>query len=164
MNAPEPAPNPQPAPRVRVPPFRRAVQAGVLLLTFFLIFRVLGAEPYQVPTGSMWPALAGHHRATDCPRCGYRVVVGRPRGEKVSSPALDRFYPGATCPNCGQDRLGLAEVPDCPGDHLLVNKHVFDLRRPRRWEMAVFRSPAEPGKAFVKRVVGLPGEEIRIFG
>src|SRR4029077_9095315 len=53
---------------------------------------------------------------------------------------------------------------ECPGDHLLVNKSVFELRRPRRWEMAVFRCPAEPGKAFVKRVVGLPGEEIRIRG
>jgi signal peptidase I len=53
-------------------------------------------------------------------------------------------------------------VPESPGDHVLVNKSVFDLRRPRRWEMVVFRCPSEAGKAFVKRILGLPGERLRI--
>src|SRR5262249_224916 len=47
-------------------------------------------------------------------------------------------------------------------DQLLVNKTLFDLRGPRRWEMAVFRCPAEPARAFVKRVVGLPGETVQV--
>src|SRR5262249_5822355 len=54
------------------------------------------------------------------------------------------------------------DLPVCPGDQLLVCKCAFDGRTPRRWEVAVFRTPAEPGKVFVKRVVGLPGETIQI--
>jgi signal peptidase I len=149
---------------MRCSPPRRLVQAAVLILFFLLLFRVIGVEPYQVPTGSMWPALAGNHRATNCPRCGYRVMVGRHRGEKDSSRDGDHFYRGAVCPNCGCNELGLDRVPECPGDHLLVNKSVFDFRRPRRWEMAVFRCPADPAKAFVKRIVGLPGETVQIKG
>src|SRR5262249_25315235 len=60
--------------------------------------------------------------------------------------------------------LDLDGVPVCGGDHVLVNKNVFDWRRPRRWEMAVFRCPVEPDRAFVKRVVGLPGESVQIRG
>src|SRR5262249_47060537 len=73
-----------------------------------------------------------------------------------------RLYRAAFCPNCGCTNLGMERVPETPGDHVLVNKNVFDFRRPRRWEMVVFRCPCDPGKAFVKRVVGLPGEKLRI--
>jgi signal peptidase I len=154
----------EPAPPKRPSPLRQLIQGAVFLLIFLLLFRVLGAEPYQVPTGSMWPTLAGHHRAIDCPRCGYRVVVGRHRTEKDNAPDDDRFYRAAVCPNCRYSELGLDHVPECPGDQLLVNKSVFDLRRPRRWETVVFYPPAEPGKAFVKRVVGLPGETVQLSG
>jgi signal peptidase I len=140
------------------------VQSAVLILIFLLLFRIFGAEPYQVPTGSMWPALAGNHRACDCPRCGYRVLVGRHRADKGRGRDGDHYYRAAFCPNCGCTNLDLDHVPECPGDHLLVNKNVFDLRRPRRWEMVVFRCPADPGRAFVKRVVGLPGERLQIRG
>ncbi len=155
-------PKQPPPPKPRCCPWRQSVQACVLVLIFLLLFRTFGAEPYQVPTGSMWPALAGNHRAVDCPRCGYRVVVGRHRAEAGTEGENQRYYRAAVCPNCGYRDLGLDRVPDCPGDHLLVNKNIFALRRPRRWEMAVFRCPAEPGKAFVKRVIGLPGEQVRI--
>jgi signal peptidase I len=51
-------------------------------------------------------------------------------------------------------------VPESAGDHLLVNKHVFALRRPRRWEMIVFNLF---GKSFIKRLIGLPGEWLEIL-
>lgn len=65
------------------------------------------------------------------------------------------------------------------GDHLLVNKFVFSpensfLRRllpsrdPRRGDVVVFKfapsdEQGEPGEHFVKRVIGIPGDRIRIF-
>jgi signal peptidase I len=143
---------------------RQLVQTIILLLVFLLVFRTVGAEPYQVPTGSMWPALAGNHRVLECPRCGYRIVVGRHRSDHGDPHANAKLYAAAACPNCGRTDLDIHRVPECPGDHLLVSKSVFDLRRPRRWEIAVFRCPADPSKAFVKRVVGLPGEKVRIRG
>src|SRR5262249_37164142 len=50
------------------------------------------------------------------------------------------------------------------GDRVLVQKFLYDVRRPRRWEVAVFHFPGEPSQAYVKRVAGLPGESIRIAG
>jgi signal peptidase I len=82
------------------------------------------------------------------------VVVGQ------REPAAQRG--SEFCPNCGSFDLGLDRVPVTVGDQLLVNKNVFDWRRPRRWEMVVFRCPAEPDRAFVKRVVALPGETVQI--
>jgi signal peptidase I len=46
----------------------------------------------------------------------------------------------------------------------LVQKFLYDFRRPKRWEVAVFHFPEEPTQAYVKRVVGLPGNAIRITG
>jgi signal peptidase I len=135
---------------------RRLLEIGVLVLTGLLLFRAVVAEPYSVPTGSMAPALLGNHKAIPCPHCGYPVTVGVGESTQVS--------PGApACPNCG-NYLDLDGVPVCSGDHVLVNKNAFDWRRPRRWEMAVFRCPVEPDRAFVKRVVGLPGESVQVRG
>ena len=47
---------------------------------------------------------------------------------------------------------------------MLVEKFLYEFRRPKRWEVAVFHFPGEPSQAYVKRVVGLPGESIRISG
>jgi signal peptidase I len=66
------------------------------------------------------------------------------------------------------------------GDHLLVNKFVFayhsgwlarllPYREVHRDDIIVFKFPAsseeqsEPGEHFVKRVIGLPGDRLRIF-
>ncbi|HXG09721.1 MAG TPA: signal peptidase I [Gemmataceae bacterium] len=138
---------------------RRLIESAVLFLSVLLLIRVVGVEPYSVPTGSMAPTLMGNHWAAVCPRCGYLVRVGVPNGNG------ERHFGRhghAACPNCGCDELPLDQTLISRGDQLLVNKNVFDWRRPRRWEMAVFRCPVEPGKEFVKRVVGLPGEEVQL--
>jgi signal peptidase I len=58
------------------------------------------------------------------------------------------------------------------GDFILVNKYtyglrlpvlnskVFDLGAPQRGDVVVFRFPEDPRIPFIKRVVGLPGDEI----
>ena len=60
------------------------------------------------------------------------------------------------------------------GDHLLVNKFVFGpttgaverailpMRDIRRGDIAVFKYPDEPERDFIKRVIGLPGEQIEV--
>ena len=47
-------------------------------------------------------------------------------------------------------------------DRVLVDKAVYLLREPARWEVAVFRYPLATVHTYVKRIAGLPGEEIRI--
>ncbi|MBK5936905.1 MAG: signal peptidase I [Halorhodospira halophila] len=59
------------------------------------------------------------------------------------------------------------------GDFILVNKASYGIRlpvlrsrlfgdgEPERGEVAVFRYPVDPGQDYIKRVIGLPGDEIR---
>jgi signal peptidase I len=139
--------------------FRRFLETLLLFLCAVLLFRAICVEPYGVPTGSMAPTLLGNHKAVICPRCGYLVRVGYP-GDPADPHAVTPA--GAACPNCSCPDLGLDAAPVCPGDHVLVNKNLYDWRTPRRWEMAVFLSPVDESKVFVKRVVGLPGETVEL--
>ena len=50
-----------------------------------------------------------------------------------------------------------------PGDRILTNKMAYDFSPPERGDIAVFENPGKKGKArLVKRVVGVPGDEIQI--
>ncbi len=46
------------------------------------------------------------------------------------------------------------------GDYLLVDEISYRFRTPKRGEVLVFRYPNNPSKKFIKRVVGLPGENV----
>jgi signal peptidase I len=62
------------------------------------------------------------------------------------------------------------------GDHIFVNKFIYGLRlpftkikllnleTPKRGEAIVFIYPLDESKDFIKRVVGLPGDKIRLDG
>jgi signal peptidase I len=48
------------------------------------------------------------------------------------------------------------------GERLIVNKLIYDIRGPKRGEVIVLHAPE--GKDFIKRVIGLPGETVRVEG
>ncbi|BCS35612.1 signal peptidase I [Luteitalea sp. TBR-22] len=58
------------------------------------------------------------------------------------------------------------------GDHLVVNKFLFapagveksvlPIRQYRRGDVVVFKSPEDPERDFIKRVIGLPGETLEL--
>ena len=47
-------------------------------------------------------------------------------------------------------------------DRVLVDKLSFSMRDPKRWEIVVFKHPLENSRIMVKRLVGMPGESMRI--
>jgi signal peptidase I len=49
-------------------------------------------------------------------------------------------------------------------DRILADKLCTMLRDPRRWEVMIFRFPHDERRLYVKRIVGLPGEELTIAG
>lgn len=62
------------------------------------------------------------------------------------------------------------------GDHLFVNRFIYGpaptgfersilpRREPRRGDIVIFRSPKQPTVDLVKRLIGLPGDTVRIVG
>jgi len=60
------------------------------------------------------------------------------------------------------------------GDHILVNKiqsgidipfvnkPIVEFQEPKRGQVVVFIYPVDPSKDFIKRIIGLPGDQIRI--
>lgn len=58
--------------------------------------------------------------------------------------------------------IGQNQAPDGVGDRILVDKFANWLRDPRRWEIWVFRFPLDRSRNFIKRVVGLPGDFLKI--
>ena len=49
-----------------------------------------------------------------------------------------------------------------PGDRVLVNRAVYHLREPERGDVIVFQYPRDPDVVFIKRVVGVPGDVLRV--
>lgn len=154
----------------------------VLLALAVVVFRTFVLEGYMISTGSMAPTLLGYHRHVECPACRFVFAVGAAPDGAAGMSDVQLAHAGgpdaavaasaeisATCPNCGQAALSAEQLPVTEGDQLLVHKDAFAWRRlfgrhgPRRWEVAVFRNPQEATVAYVKRVVGLPGERIELI-
>lgn len=58
--------------------------------------------------------------------------------------------------------LGDDEPSGRSGDRILVDKFAYLFSDPERWDVIVFRYPLDQSRNFIKRVVALPGELLRI--
>jgi len=47
-------------------------------------------------------------------------------------------------------------------EYLIIDEINYRFNEPQRGEVVVFRYPADPSQFFIKRVIGLPGEGVRI--
>jgi signal peptidase I len=126
----------------------------LLLLIALLVARTWLLEGFVVPSGSMAETLCGDHRRVQCQQCQFEFACGS------DQPAT----PTALCPNCASDQTPLESAPEVRGDRVLVAKSAFQFRDPQRYEVVAFRRQQESGRVYVKRVVGLPGEQIQIQG
>jgi len=166
-----------------------------ILVAFILafIFRAFVVEAFVIPTGSMATTLDGAHFRFRCPDCGYVFDVNYPTGDSDDSavPAEDMAPDDVYCPNCGYhvaagpernryggqltDELGRRIYPfGTPpqevhyGDRILVLKYAYLFNPPKRWDVVVFKAPAEPERYhytlnYIKRLVGEPGETLMIL-
>ena len=48
------------------------------------------------------------------------------------------------------------------GQYLIVDKVSYDFEKPARGDVIIFKYPADVNLDFIKRVIGLPGETVRI--
>ncbi len=162
MNSPSDIVEPSTAPRRRrnYGALRQGIEFLVCLGLAVSLCKTFAVETYMIETGSMAPGFYGWHRDVTCPKCRRRFAFGVEIGDGDCE---------ATCPNCGYHDIPVPAIDadkghslNVDGDRVLVHKHHYDHRPPRRWEIAMFRNPGRPTENYVKRIVGLPGETIQI--
>ncbi len=148
---------------------RETVEAVVVAFILALLVRGFAAEAFVIPTGSMAPTLMGRHKEIACPQCGYVYAVNA--AEEVEGPYAGtpegRVATGI-CVNC-RYQARVAKEPSFKGDRILVMKFPYEFPRlpfssdPKRWDVVVFRYPEKPEDSYIKRLVGLPGDTVRIW-
>jgi len=142
--------------------FLRGVQAwlltlipGIAMVAFlFLILRPFAYEAFVVPTNSMAPTILGNHAIAACPRCGAPAYASPPEPQSMSTPDGLVMICSKELKTCNVPKFSAVGGPD----RILVSK----LTALRRWDLLVFRVPFDPSVVYVKRLVGLPGEELLI--
>ncbi len=152
----EPAKKPQPD------SLRETMESIAIAFVLAFLFKTFQAEIYVIPTGSMAPTLLGRHKDVHCDGCGYDFTVGASSEVDQGSGLLldsQRIY-AAVCPNCRR-RAEILNSPAYNGDRILVNKQVPVYRR---FDVVVFKNPEEGHVNYIKRLVGLPGETVRVLG
>ncbi len=128
----------------------------IVAILLALLFRGFEAEAFIIPTGSMAPTLQGMHKDLRCPECNFRYRANQRKGVVVKR---------TTCPMC---RFETAIIPDehpsYNGDRIIVNKFAYEVADPERWDCIVFKFPGNAKQNYIKRLVGLPNETIKIRG
>lgn len=143
---------------------RDTVESILFAFILAFLFRTFEAEAFVIPTGSMAPTLYGRHKETTCSQCGFRVTVGA-SDEVIRGTSLlgdGARVKTAICPNCGFENQQIMQEIAHNGDRILVNKYPYEFGDPDRFDVFVFKYPEEPQTNYIKRLVGLPGETIRI--
>ena len=139
-----------------------------LVVAFILAVLIKGfvAEAFVIPTGSMAPTLYGQHKEITCPHCG--EVFGVNAADETEERGGGTIG-SATCLNCRGPIKQLAKDPSFKGDRILVMKFLYSLpswmggQKPSRWDVVVFHYPEDPEQNYIKRLVGLPNEILRIY-
>ena len=151
--------------------FREGFESIVVAIVLAFLFRAFEAEAFVIPTGSMAPTLQGRHRDLECSSCGMHYRTG----DSLSAPSQGEVAE-TVCPNCfytealqfddenGRPEFTSSEIAHT-GDRILVNKFAYErpFGDPERWDVIVFKYPNNAKQNYIKRLVGLPGETIRIY-
>ena len=158
---------------------RETVESIVIAFVLAFLFRTFEAEAFVIPTGSMAPTLMGRHKDVDCPKCGYRYQVSASEEESDDPRAMRIDCVAGMCPMC---HYVLPMRPDLPGNvagespretstfsvrttAIASSSTSTSTRSATRsagtWSCSSF--PATRKINYIKRLVGLPGETLRIF-
>ncbi len=167
---------------------RETIESVVIAFILAFLFKTFAAEMFVIPTGSMAPTLQGRHKDVRCPLCNfrYRTSASAEVNTETNVPIPGKEVHASVCPMCRfRHTIGLEpayQVKDKDGhdvdafrfplnwrdnsyngDRIVVAKFVYDITEPKRWDVVVFKFPDGAKINYIKRLIGLPGETIRII-
>lgn len=145
---------------------RETVESIVVAFILAFLFRAFVAEAFVIPTGSMAPTLMGAHKDLTCEICGQPYQASASSEFDSSGALTARKTIASNCSNCrGLNEYDFVSNPNhvtFSGDRILVSKFDYVLSKPKRWDVIVFKFPQEAHMNYIKRLIGLPGETLRI--
>lgn len=169
-------PNPQPTTADHKSSVKETLISVVISFALAFVFRGFVVEAFLIPTGSMAPTLMGAHMRFTDPKNGYSWPVGPWEGASSADnpPAYqggNRFGNGTTPKIRVHDPITLepigergemSQVRTRAGDRIFVMKYLYSIYDPERFDVVVFKNPNNPQENYIKRLLGLPGEEIAL--
>jgi signal peptidase I len=153
---------------VRTMPQRRQEQTNIketfvsIIIAFAMafIFRGFVVEAFVIPTGSMAPTLRGAHLQFRDPQSGYEWATGPQDGNPMNPPPV---HAQADARNTNSNALiQERRKRTSGGDRIFVLKYLYSVYDPKRWDVVVFKNPTDPPQSYIKRLIGLPGEQVAI--
>lgn len=146
-----------------------------LVIAFIMafVFRAFVLEAFLIPTGSMAPTLLGAHMRIHSDQTGSNWSVGpwyyaddarqlpMPRQGTTAAPVVVHDpitgppYDGIELRRVGEKRLA--------GDRIFVLKYLYSIFDPERFDVVVFKNPTLPTENYIKRLAGLPGEQVALI-
>ena len=110
------------------------IEAIIIAFIMALVIRCFCIEVFKIPSSSMEPTLLGD---------------------------LTRNHPRTSC-TFGDYHVPGPPAEEASGDRIMVTKYFYAFSKVERYDVLVFKFPLNQAKNFIKRVVGLPGEDILI--
>lgn len=135
----------------------------MIAFTMAFVFRGFVVEAFVIPTGSMAPTLMGAHLQMRSPETGLEWPLGAWKDDPQGSTNYTDPQPKFS----SQDPITGTASPEIArrtysGDRILVLKYLYALQEPKRFDVIVFKNPTNPADNYIKRLIGLPGEQIAL--
>ncbi len=150
-------------PKIRPPQqtnLKETFTSIIIAFAMAFIFRGFVVEAFVIPTGSMAPTLRGAHLQWRDRESGYQWAGGPQDGNPMAPPPIQRDTVGINV-NTGK-RMEEREKRLSGGDRIFVLKYLYSVYDPKRFDVVVFKNPTDPPVSYIKRLIGLPGEEVAL--
>ena len=146
---------------------REIAETLVFVIVLVLVMKLFVVDAYVIPTGSMGETLYGYKKFAKCEECGHGFDVNASEEAEPQASERPSRTVGYCCPNClHANSTELTNQTPISGDRVIVGKA---LSTDDREKVVVFKYPSGPqknqvGTNYIKRLMGLGGETIAVFG